>query len=167
MERCAYWMFKCRKVFVYLSWLVHIRGGFRGVSEVSRNHSGFSLNDGFSATTFLEAYTAGWIVVLTGLCFDSKLRKCSKDFFLVTTKENWRPSQKFVLQCHWKLCAKISSYVSATNRLLGNYSAKSLESPLVHIHYLYWIYVPNLISLKYRLLKYLWPDLWKQVYIAT
>ena len=39
------------------------RGGFRGVSEVSRNHSGFSLDDGSTpfpaATTFHEAYTAG------------------------------------------------------------------------------------------------------------
>jgi len=43
-------------------------------------------------------------------------------------KENWRPSQKFVLQRHWKLCANISP--SVTNRLLGNYSAKSLEPPL-------------------------------------
>jgi len=68
--------------------------------------------------------------VLTGLCFYSKLMKCSEDRFLVATKENWRPSQKFVLQRHWKLCPKISSYVSATNRLLGNYSVKSLEPPL-------------------------------------
>ena len=47
----------------------------------------------FLATTFYEAYTAGWIAVLTGLCFDSKLRKCSENPFLVATKENWRPSQ--------------------------------------------------------------------------
>jgi len=32
---------------------------------------------------------------VTGFCFDSKLRKSSEDlFFLVITKENWRPSQK-------------------------------------------------------------------------
>ena len=88
------------------------RGGFRGVSEVSRNHSGFSLDDGCAPFGYNvhEAYTAGWIAVLLhGFCFSSKLRKCSEDVFLVTTKENWRHSQKFVLQRHraWKLCAKI------------------------------------------------------------
>ena len=35
----------------------------------------------------------------TGFCFDLKLRKCSEDrffyfYFLVATKENWRPLQK-------------------------------------------------------------------------
>jgi len=32
-------------------------------------------------------------------------------FFLVATKENCRPLQKFVLQHHWKLCAKIPPYM--------------------------------------------------------
>jgi len=36
----------------------------------------------FSATTFHEVYTAGWIAVLTGLWFDSKLRKCSEELFV-------------------------------------------------------------------------------------
>jgi len=67
---------------------------------------------------------------VTGFCFELKLRKCSENLFLVTTKENWRPSQKFVLQRYWKPCAKIPAYTSATNRLFGSYSAKSLEPPL-------------------------------------
>jgi len=48
---------------------------------------------------------------VTGFCFELKLRKSSDDFFLVAMKENWRPSQKFVLQHHWKLCTKIQPYV--------------------------------------------------------
>jgi len=55
-------------------------------------------------------------------------------FLLVATKENWRPSQKFVLQHHWKLCTKIQLCMCTAkvhdNRLFGNYSAKSLEPPL-------------------------------------
>ena len=52
--------------------------------------------------------------MLTGLCFDSKLKKCDEDLFvLVAMKENWRPSQKIVLQRQWKLCMKISPYTSA------------------------------------------------------
>ena len=39
----------------------------------------------FSATAFHEAYTVGWIAVLTGLCFDSK---CSEDRFF------WSPRRK-------------------------------------------------------------------------
>ena len=32
---------------IYSQQISLIRGGFRGVSEVSRNHSGFSLDDGY------------------------------------------------------------------------------------------------------------------------
>ena len=47
---------------------------------------------------------------VTGFCFDSKLRKSIEDPFFGTMKENWRPSQKFVLLRHWKLCVKIPPY---------------------------------------------------------
>jgi len=69
--RGLYWILKTslspkdqRELFVPFSKkrIQHTRGGFRGVSEVSRNHLGFSLDDGytiFSATRFHEAYTAG------------------------------------------------------------------------------------------------------------
>ena len=57
-----------------------------------------------------------------GFCFDSKLKKSSEDLFsfsfLVATKENWRLSQKFVLERHWKLCAKIPLQKSATTGYL-------------------------------------------------
>jgi len=56
----------------------------------------------FSATRFHEAYTAGLIAVL--------LAFVSTRSFLIATKENWIHSQKFVLQRHWKLCAKIPPY---------------------------------------------------------
>jgi len=74
-----------------------------------------------------HAYTAGWITVLTGLCFDSRLRKCSEDLFF------GRHEGK--LETFAKICVAASletlwPYASATNRLLGNYSVKSLEPPL-------------------------------------
>jgi len=90
---------------------------------------------------------------VTGFCFYLNLRKCSEDlFFLVTTKENWRPSQKFVLQRHWKLCAKIPPYASATNRLFGNYSAKSLEPPLCIILFKWQLSISILIQCKKKFL---------------
>ena len=65
---------------------------------------------------------------ITGFWFKLKLRKSSDDLFLlVATKENWRPSQKFVLQRHWKLCMKIPPYShckSLWQQAVGNYSAK-------------------------------------------
>ena len=71
---------------------------------------------------------------VTGFCFDSKLRKCGEDlFFLVVMKENWIFLQKFVLQHHWKLPTIRALQKSATNRLFGNYSVKSLEL-LMNVH---------------------------------
>jgi len=73
---------------------------------------------------------------VTGFCFDSKLRKCSEDFFLVATKENWRPSQKFEFSAASLETLRKDPTIralqkSTTNRLFENYSAKSLEPPLV------------------------------------
>jgi len=63
------------------------RGSFRGVSEVSRNHSGFSLDDG-CAPFQLQCFTRHTQRAVTGFCFQSKLRKCSKDLFF------WSPRRK-------------------------------------------------------------------------
>ena len=57
-----------------------------------------------------------------------------KTFFLAATKENWRPSQKICVAAsletlHEAPTARVLQK-SATNRLFGNYSAKSLEPPL-------------------------------------
>jgi len=52
------------------------------------------------------SYKASWSIhsvlnsSVTDFCFESKLRKSSDELFLAATKENWRPSQKFVLQRH-------------------------------------------------------------------
>jgi len=59
------------------------RGGFRGVSEVSRNHSGFSLNDGCAPFGYnvSRGIHSGLNSSVIGFCFSSKLRKCSEDLF--------------------------------------------------------------------------------------
>ena len=83
------------------------RGDFRGVSEVSRNHSGFSFDDGcalfqlqgFTRHTQRAEQQCYWLL------FRVKVKEMQ-----VAMKENWRPSQKFVLQCHQKLCVKIPPY---------------------------------------------------------
>ena len=64
----------------------------------------------FSAKASHEAYTAGWIVVLLAFVSTRSQGNVVKTFFLVATKENWRPSQKFVFQRHWKLYTKIPPY---------------------------------------------------------
>ena len=69
--------------------------------------------------------------MLTGLYFYSKLRKCTEDLVFGRHEGKLETfAKKSVLQHHWKLCAKIPLYASVTNRLIGNYSAKSLEPPL-------------------------------------
>jgi len=70
-----------------------------------------------------------------GFCFDSKLRKCSEDLFF--------GHHEGKLETFAKICVAMSLETlhedptvralqkSATNRLFGNYSAKSLEPPLL------------------------------------
>ena len=107
-----------------------LRGCFRGVSEVSRNHSGFVPRRWvrlFSAYKVSRSIHSMLNSGVTGFCFESKLRKCSDDPFLSSQRKNWRPLQKFVLERHWKLCAKIQPL----NSTIGTYSVKSLEPPLL------------------------------------
>jgi len=114
-----------------------LRGGFRGVSEVSRNHSRYSLDDGcapFQLQSFTRYTHSRLNSGVTGFCFDSKLRKCSEDLFF--------GQHEGKLETYAKICVAASLETlredptvcalqkSATNRLFGNYSAKSLEPPL-------------------------------------
>ena len=136
-EKLVHWL-----SFVVLSWVYSgscrrvTRGSFRGISEVSRNHSGFVRRRWvrpFSATKFHEMYTACWIVVLLAFALTRSWENLVKTFF-------WSPRRK-IGDLHKKLCcsvtrnsawrshrmrtAKVRDY-----RLFGNYSAKSLEPPL-------------------------------------
>jgi len=62
-------------------------------------------------------------------------------FFLVATKENWRSLQKFVLQHHWKLCAKIPPYESPRQqdvwKLLSEISRTALLYEITHTAQVY------------------------------
>jgi len=71
---------------------------------------------------------------VTGFCFELKLRKSSDDFFLVAMKENWRPSQNLCCSITGNSARRSNHTCTAKvrdNRLFGNYSAKSLELPLM------------------------------------
>ena len=104
------------------------RGGFRVVSEVSRNHSGFSLDDGcapfgYNVSRGIQSRLNSGI---SGLCFGSKLRKCSEDLFFGCHKEKLETFAKICVaasletqredptarvrdkQAVWKLLSKIS-----------------------------------------------------------
>jgi len=67
-------------------------------------------------------------VVLTGLCFDLKLRKCGEDLFFWLKLETFA---KICVAASLETLREDPPYASTTNRLIGNYSAKSLEPPLV------------------------------------
>ena len=88
-----------------------VRGGFRGVSEVSRNPLRICPS---SMVTPLFSYKVSRDIhsvlnsSVTGFCLESKLRKSSDDPFFGCHE---RPSQKFVLQHHWKRFVKIPPYV--------------------------------------------------------
>ena len=128
-----------------LNFLSHIalycntfRGGFRGVSlwKPLRIFPRRWVRS-FSATTFHKAYTVGWIAVLTGLCFNSNLKKFSEDLFfwsprrkigdlrkncVVASLETLREDPTVRIrdkQAAWKLLSKISrtapEYLQATS----------------------------------------------------
>ena len=61
-----------------------MQGRFRGVSEVSRNHSGFSFDNGCAPFGYKisRGIHSGLNSGVTGFSFGSKLRKCRvKTFF--------------------------------------------------------------------------------------
>jgi len=91
-------------------WMLSVKDGFRGVSEVSRNHSGFVpwLRVRYKASRGTHSVLNNCV---TGFCSELKLRKSSDDHFFGRHKGKLETFAKFVLQRHWKLCAKIPPYM--------------------------------------------------------
>ena len=136
-------------------------GGFRGVSEVSRNHLGFVLGHWvrpFSATKFHEAYTACWIArSVIGFCFELKLRKSSVDLFSLPQRKigdlckNLRkgPNHTRSAFCKslqqpavWKLLSKISRIAPAMHKkALNKYTQINIlfQAYWVAIYQLFWV----------------------------
>jgi len=66
---------------------------------------------------------------VTGFCFKWKSSDDLASFFLVATKDNWRPSQKFVLQHHWKICTKIPPYAHCKSPYVAHYEVLLITIP--------------------------------------
>ena len=79
-------------------------------SSISRNHSGFSLDDGCAPFRY-NVSRGGLNSGVTGFCFGSKLRKCSEDLFFF-----WSPRRKIGDLCKNLCCSATENSARRSHR---------------------------------------------------
>jgi len=89
---------------IAVDWAGAVLEGFLRFPETTQDFPSTTRVHPFSATTFYEAYTAGWIAVVTGLYLYSKLRKCSEDLFFLF----WSPRRK-IEDLRKNLCCRVTA----------------------------------------------------------